>query len=59
VVNVPVVRHTISEFINSGIDAGLSVERVGEWSDEAGEGRAKHETVPPPPRLFSVLFRKL
>jgi len=58
VVNVPVVRHTISEFINSGIDAGLSVERVGEWSDEARERGAKPDTVPLPPRLFSVLFRK-
>ncbi len=60
VVNVPVVRHTISEFINTGIDAGLVVERVGEWSDddETGEHEHKHDAVPRPPRLFSASFRK-
>jgi malonyl-CoA O-methyltransferase len=51
IVDVPVVRHTIPEFINAGIAAGLSVERLDEWSDDD----------PPndPPRLLSVLFKKL
>jgi hypothetical protein len=50
-VEVPVVRHTIPEFINAGIAAGLSVERLDEWSDD--------DRPNDPPRLLSVLFKKL
>jgi len=50
VVDVPVFRHTVSEFVNGGIEAGLVLERVDEWFDEEGAGG--------PPRLLSVLFRK-
>jgi malonyl-CoA O-methyltransferase len=50
VVDVPVFRHTVSEFVNRGVEAGLVVERVDEWLDEEGAGA--------PPRLLSVLFRK-
>ena len=50
VVNVTVFRHTVSEFVNVGIGAGLSVESMGEWSDE--------ETSEAPPRLLSMRFIK-
>jgi ubiquinone/menaquinone biosynthesis C-methylase UbiE len=50
VVDFPVFRHTLSEFVNRGVEAGLAVERVDEWPDE---GRSDA-----PPRLLSVLFGK-
>ena len=49
-VEVPVFRHTVSEFVNSGLDAGLRLERMGEWSDD--------DRRDVPPRLLSLLFRK-
>jgi ubiquinone/menaquinone biosynthesis C-methylase UbiE len=50
VVDVPVFRHTVGEFVNRGVEAGLVVERADEWPDE-GHSEA-------PPRLLSVLFGK-
>ena len=50
VVDVPVFRHTVSEFVNGGIDAGLMVERLDDWFDA--------DRADAPPRLLSMLFRK-
>ena len=50
VVNVPVFRHTVSEFVNAGISAGLVLERMDDWFDA--------DRPDAPPRLLSVLFRK-
>ena len=50
VVDVPVFRHTVSEFVNGGIDAGLMVERLDDWFDA--------DRADAPPRLLSALFRK-
>ena len=50
VVDVPVFRHTVSEFVNAGIAAGLVIERMDDWFDA--------DRTDAPPRLLSVLFRK-
>jgi malonyl-CoA O-methyltransferase len=51
-VHVPAHVHTVSEFVNSGLDAGLRLERVGEWHDEG----APTET---PPRLLTLTLRPM
>lgn len=56
-VHVPVVQHTVSEFINAGVDAGLRVGRVGEWWDEQ-PAAPRNENGRVPPRLLSVTFSK-
>ena len=43
--------HSVAEFVNAGIDAGMTVERVDEW-DDAGHDKAAL------PRLLSILFRR-
>ena len=50
VVDVPVFRHTVTEFVNGGIAAGLTVERLDDCFDE--------DRPDAPPRLLSVVFRK-
>jgi ubiquinone/menaquinone biosynthesis C-methylase UbiE len=50
VVEVPVVRHTVSEFVNAGLDAGLTLDRLDEWSDDGAPDS--------PPRLLSLSFSK-
>lgn len=52
-VRVPAFLHSVSEFVNAGIAAGLCVERLGEWRDERDEA----ESVPP--RLLSLLYRRV
>lgn len=32
---VPAFRHTLAEYINTGLDAGFVLRRVGEWQNEA------------------------
>ena len=49
VVHVPAFRHTVAEYINGGIAAGLRVTRVGEWLEADASRDA-------PPRLFSLEF---
>lgn len=44
--------HDISEYVNSGIEAGLQLVRIGEWSDEPDRSSGA------PPRLLSVLFNR-
>ena len=50
-VHVPAHRHTVSEYVNGGIAAGLTLRHLGEWLEP---------TAPPdaPPRLLSVLFER-
>lgn len=48
---VPAFRHTIGEYVNSGIEAGLQLRRLGEWLEPGASPDA-------PPRLVSVLFEK-
>lgn len=43
---VPAFRHSVSEFINAGIAAGLTLRRMEEWHSESDE----------PPRLMILLF---
>jgi ubiquinone/menaquinone biosynthesis C-methylase UbiE len=44
--------HELSEYVNSGIDAGLQLARIGEWADD--QDRASSA----PPRLLSLLFNR-
>jgi len=49
---VEAYAHDVADYINGGIEAGLKLERVGEWWDEADRAAGA------PPRLFSVLFSR-
>jgi ubiquinone/menaquinone biosynthesis C-methylase UbiE len=50
-VHVTAHRHTVGEYVNGGIAAGLTLRHLGEWL----EADAPHEA---PPRLLSVLFEQ-
>lgn len=50
IVEIPVVRHTVSEFVNAGLNAGLTLDRLDEWSDDG--------VLDAPPRLLSLCFSK-
>jgi malonyl-CoA O-methyltransferase len=50
-VHVPAHRHAVSEYVNGGIAAGLTLRQLGEWLEEGAAADA-------PPRLLSVLFEK-
>jgi hypothetical protein len=50
VVDVPVVQHSVSEFVNAGIAAGFAVDQIDEWGDV--------EAPAAPPRLLSIRFSK-
>lgn len=51
VVHVPAFTHSVSDYVNDGISAGLTLVRVGEWlEDDAAVGV--------PPRLLTVQFVK-
>ncbi len=50
-VHVPAHRHTVGEYVNDGIAAGLVLRHLGEWLEEGAPPDA-------PPRLLSVLFAK-
>jgi ubiquinone/menaquinone biosynthesis C-methylase UbiE len=41
--------HTVSEYVNGGIGAGLQLRELGEWLEEGADAEA-------PPRLISLLF---
>lgn len=49
---VQAITHTIPEFLDAAIMAGLELVRSDEWSDDEDRRAAS------PPRLFSALFRK-
>jgi malonyl-CoA O-methyltransferase len=51
-VHVPAHRHTISEYLNDGLAAGLTLRHLGEWLEEGAHDDA-------PPRLLSVLFERI
>lgn len=48
-VHVPAFAHTVSEYVNAGIAAGLALRELGEWLEDG---------APPgtPPRLLSMRF---
>lgn len=49
--HVPAFRHTVAEYVNDGIAAGLRVVHLGEWLEA--------DAVPgAPPRLLSIRFEK-
>ncbi len=50
-IRVPAFRHTASEYVNGGIDAGFALVSLNEWLEEGAAREA-------PPRLISVLFHK-
>ncbi len=50
-VHVPAHRHTVSEYVNGGIAAGLTLRHLGEWLEDGAPDDA-------PPRLLSVLFTR-
>jgi malonyl-CoA O-methyltransferase len=51
VVRVPAFRHTVSEYVNAAIAAGLRVRRLGEWVEDGAEPDA-------PPRLFTMRAKR-
>jgi malonyl-CoA O-methyltransferase len=50
-VPVTAYRHSVSEYVNGGIDAGLTLRAVGEHVEESALDGS-------PPRLLSVLFER-
>ena len=48
---VPAFRHTVSEFINAGLAAGLQLRAIGEWIEEGAAADA-------PPRLLTLRFER-
>jgi malonyl-CoA O-methyltransferase len=51
VIHVPAFRHTMAEYVNGGIGAGLALRALGEWVEDGAEPGV-------PPRLVSVLFAR-
>lgn len=49
---VEAYSHDVSEYVNGGIGAGLTLVRVGEWWDDMDRSSGA------PPRLLSVLFNR-
>ncbi|HZD54190.1 MAG TPA: class I SAM-dependent methyltransferase [Woeseiaceae bacterium] len=47
-IRVPAHRHTVAEYVNRGIEAGLVLRQLGEWTETGAAPEA-------PPRLVSVL----
>jgi ubiquinone/menaquinone biosynthesis C-methylase UbiE len=50
-VNVTAHVHTVSEYVNGGIESGFKLQSLGEWSEEEALADA-------PPRLISLLFER-
>jgi len=51
IVHVPAFRHTVSEYVNAAIAAGLRVRRLGEWLEDEADPIA-------PPRLFTMRAKR-
>lgn len=49
--HIPAFRHTVAEYVNDGIAAGLHLTHLGEWLEPTATSGA-------PPRLLSVRFEK-
>ncbi|HMA24670.1 MAG TPA: class I SAM-dependent methyltransferase, partial [Gemmatimonadaceae bacterium] len=56
----PAYAHSIAEYVNAGIGAGLELRRLDEWMDEEAHGPADtaREAVRRLPRLVSIRFDK-
>lgn len=50
---VEAYAHDVSEYVNAALDAGLTLVRMGEWSDDLD--RASNS----PPRLLSLVFNRV
>jgi ubiquinone/menaquinone biosynthesis C-methylase UbiE len=50
-VELAVHVHTVSEYVNGGIEAGLGLRGLGEWIEDGAPDGA-------PPRLISLLFER-
>ena len=50
-VHVTAHRHTVAEYVNGGLAAGLTLRHLGEWLEPDAPADA-------PPRLLSVLFER-
>jgi malonyl-CoA O-methyltransferase len=50
-VQVPACQHTVSEYVNAAVAAGLRVRRLGEWREEGADPAA-------PARLFTMRAKK-
>jgi len=50
-VHVAAHRHTVGEYVNGGLAAGLALRHLGEWLEAGAPDGA-------PPRLLSVLFER-
>lgn len=48
-VRVPAFRHSVSEYLNAGIEAGFMLRRMGEWQN-VSDGAS---------RLITLLFERL
>lgn len=46
---VPAFRHTISDFVNTGLDTGFEIVRLNEWMND-------NDDIP---RLLTLLYRKI
>jgi len=51
IVHVPAFRHTVSEYVNAAIAAGLRVRRLGEWLEDGADPVV-------PPRLFTMRVKR-
>lgn len=51
-VHVTAHVHTVSEYVNGGIEAGFTLRGLGEWTEDDAPSDA-------PPRLISVLFGRV
>jgi ubiquinone/menaquinone biosynthesis C-methylase UbiE len=49
---VEAYAHDVSEYVNTGIDGGLQLVRIDEWSDDLDRESGA------PPRLLSVVFNR-
>ena len=56
----PAYAHSIAEYVNAGISAGLELRRLDEWTDDEGQGPADAagDPVRRLPRLVSIRFDK-
>jgi ubiquinone/menaquinone biosynthesis C-methylase UbiE len=50
-VRVPACRHSVSDYVNAAVAAGLRVRRLGEWREEGADPSA-------PARLFTMRAKK-
>lgn len=48
---VPAFRHSVGEFVNAGLAAGLQLRALGEWIEDGAAADA-------PPRLLTLLFER-